>query len=331
MGTFTGRSRANTLFIIRPRPFSVVARLIALVLSAGLVACTGPGSRFAASETSLPSPTPAPTVTDAPATPTPSPSPIPLPTASAEPKWDELPAAANDQAELAAQLVMVESAIRDPNLSAAHLEWMGHLEQLAYSRLQDFPDWKPAVLASLPEQTRAAVNASLEAGKQLRLLNGPIPKNLPDWKILEAKPVDELLGYYKEAEGEFGVPWYYLASVHLVESRMGRIHGLSSAGAQGPMQFIPATWTQYGNGGDINDDHDSILGAARYLKAAGAPDNMQKAFFAYNHSQAYVNALLDYANVMKADPSAYRGYHGWQVYYPTLDGPILMPVGWTKP
>src|SRR6266550_894429 len=106
---------------------------------------------------------------------------------------------------------------------------------------------------------------------------------------------------------------------------------LSSAGAQGPMQFIPATWTQYGDGGDINDDHDAIMGAARYLKAAGAPDNMQKALFAYNHSQAYVNALLDYANVMKADPSAYRGYHGWQVYYPTLDGPILMPVGWTKP
>jgi len=307
------------------------ARLTALVLAAGIVACTGPGSRFVATETSLATASPTPTVTDAPATPTASPSPTPAPTASAEPNWDALPAAANDPAALAAQLAMVEIAIRDPNLSAAHLEWMGHLEQLAYSRLQDFPDWKASVLASLPEQTRAAVTASLEAGKQLRLMNGPVPKNLPEWKIVEAKPVDELLGYYKEAEAEFGVPWYYLASVHLVESRMGRIHGLSSAGAQGPMQFIPATWTQYGDGGDINDDHDAIMGAARYLKAAGAPDNMQKAFFAYNHAQAYVNALLDYGNVMKADPSAYRGYHGWQVYYPTLDGAMLLPVGWTKP
>ncbi len=306
-------------------------RLTALVLAAGIVACTGPGSRFVATETSLATASPTPTVTDAPATPTASPSPTPAPTASAEPNWDALPAAANDPAALAAQLAMVEIAIRDPNLSAAHLEWMGHLEQLAYSRLQDFPDWKASVLASLPEQTRAAVTASLEAGKQLRLMNGPVPKNLPEWKIVEAKPVDELLGYYKEAEAEFGVPWYYLASVHLVESRMGRIHGLSSAGAQGPMQFIPATWTQYGDGGDINDDHDAIMGAARYLKAAGAPDNMQKAFFAYNHAQAYVNALLDYGNVMKADPSAYRGYHGWQVYYPTLDGAMLLPVGWTKP
>lgn len=331
LGDLYRTSRGRDTFSIkspRPTPFP----LVALVLAAGLVACSGPGARLVASETALASPSVAATATatDAPATPTASPSATPLPSASAEPKWDELPVAANDPAQLAAQLVMVEAAIRDPNLSAAHLEWMGHLQQLAYSRLQDYPEWKAPVLASLSDQTRAAVNASLEAGKQLRLLNGPIPKTLPDWKIVAAKPVDELLGYYKEAEAEFGVPWYYLASVHLVESRMGRIRGLSSAGAQGPMQFLPATWGQYGDGGDINDDHDAILGAARYLKAAGAPDNMQKAFFAYNHSQAYVNALLDYGNVMKADPAAYRGYHGWQVYYPTLDGAVLLPVGWTK-
>jgi len=296
------------------------------------VACSGPGSRFVATEEpSIPTASASPSASDAAATPTATPTIRPTAAAIPAPNWDQLPVAANDAATLATQLAMVETAIRDPNLTGAHLEWMGHLQQLAYSRLQDYPEWKDTVLASLPEQTRAAVNASLEAGKQLRLLNGPIPKNLPDWKIVEAKPVDDLLGYYKEAETEFGVPWYYLASVHLVESRMGRIHGLSSAGAQGPMQFIPATWAQYGDGGDINDDHDAILGAARYLKAAGAPDNMQKALFAYNHSQAYVNALIDYGNVMKADPTAYRGYYGWQVYYPTLDGAMLLPVGWTKP
>ena len=41
-------------------------------------------------------------------------------------------------------------------------------------------------------------------------------------------------------------------------------------------------------------------------------------------------APISDAEVMKNDPSAYRGYHGWQVYYPTTDGPILMPVGWIK-
>ena len=101
---------------------------------------------------------------------------------------------ATDAAELAKQLVVVEAAIRDPDLTGAHLTWMGHLQQLAYSELQDFPEWKDTVLSSLPEQTRSAVSASLEAGRQLRLLKGPIPKNLPDWKIVEAKSVDQLLG-----------------------------------------------------------------------------------------------------------------------------------------
>ena len=95
------------------------------------------------------------------------------------------------------------------------------------------------------------------------------------------------------------------------------------------MQFMPGTWAMYGKG-DVNDDHDAIMAAARYLKAAGAPDNMQKALFAYNHSQGYVNALFAYADVMKADPMTYRGYHGWQVYYPTQDGSVLLPVGWVK-
>jgi soluble lytic murein transglycosylase-like protein len=255
---------------------------------------------------------------------------LPSPTATAAPDYDKPPVAANDPAALAVQLAMVESSLRDPAVTdEKQIAWLGHLQQLAYSRLADFPEWREPVLAALPEKTRAAVTGSLEAGKQLRQLTGPIPKTLPDWKIVAPKPIDQLLGFYKEGEAQFGVPWYYLASVHLVETRMGRIHGLSSAGAQGPMQFMPATWAAYGDG-DINDDHDSILGAARYLKANGAPGNMQKALFAYNHSQAYVNALIDYAEVMKADPAAYRGYHGWQVYYPTVDGPVLLSVGWTK-
>ena len=224
---------------------------------------------------------------------------------------------------------MVEAALRDPNVSGIELAWMGHMQQLDYSRLQDYPEWKDTVLAGLPEKTRAAVNGSLDAGKQLRLLSGPVPKSLPDWKIVAPASIEDLLGFYKEAEAQFGVPWYFLASIHLVETRMGRIRGLSSAGAQGPMQFIPSTWARYGTG-DINSDHDSILAAARYLKAAGAPGDMSKALFAYNHSQAYVNALTLYAEVMKGDAAAYRGYHGWQVYYPTNDGPVLLPVGWIK-
>jgi len=297
------------------------------VASVGLV-CALVGCSTAAAPTPSVRYTPIPTAV-ASATPTAEPSVIPAATATPAPNYNELPAPANDAAALATQLAMVEAALRDPNVKDPELAWLGHLQQLDYSRLQDYPEWKDTVLAGLPETTRAAVNGSLEAGKQLRLLSGPTPKNLPDWKIVAPAPIDELLGFYKEAEAEFGVPWYYLASIHLVETRMGRIRGLSSAGAQGPMQFMPATWAGYGTG-DINSDHDSILAAARYLKAAGAPGNMQKALFAYNHSQAYVNALALYAEVMKADPAEYRGYHGWQVYYPTQDGPVLLAVGWIK-
>ena len=298
---------------------------IALALAMALVACSGP----AASERSAISPNPTTSAQSEPAATVAQTSASPNPTPIATPNWAVPPEAALDAAALAKQLAMVETAIRDPNVTGPQLAWMGHLQQLAYSRLQDYPEWKESVLAGLPEQTRAAVNGSLEAGKQLRMLSGPIPRTLPDWKIVAPASIDDLVSYYKEAETEFGVSWYYLAAIHLVETRMGRIRGLSSAGAQGPMQFMPATWAMYGKG-DINNDHDAILGAARYLKAAGAPGDMQKALYAYNHSQAYVNALTLYAEAMKTDAAAYRGYHGWQVYYPTKDGPVLLAVGWVK-
>ena len=185
---------------------------------------------------------------------------------------------------------------------------------------------------TLPTGPKATIGAASEAGKQLRQLHaGPIPKTLPDWHIVQPPPIPELMSYYKEAEATFGVPWYFLASINLIETRMGRIRGDSSAGAQGPMQFIPSTWAAYGNGGDVNSYHDSILAAARYLKAAGAPGDMDRAIFAYNHSAFYVAAVKDYGEAMHTDPTAYNGFYGWQVYYPTLDGPIWMPPGWTKP
>ena len=110
---------------------------------------------------------------------------------------------------------------------------------------------------------------------------------------------------------------------------MGRIRGTSVAGAQGPMQFMPATWERYGEG-DVNSDRDSIRAAARYLRANGAPSRMADALFRYNQSQRYVRAVTAYAEVMRADPVAYRGYYQWQVYYLTTRGDILLPVGYGR-
>jgi hypothetical protein len=305
-------------------------RPLGLALACVVVACSAAGRTPDAQRQDSASPaatryTPEPTATPQPTT---TPAPTPEPTATPVP-WAQAPAAATEPAALAKQMAMVESQIRDPNVTGAQLAWLGHLQQLTYGRLADYPEWKDDVLAALPEDLRTGVANGLEAGKQLRTMHGPIPKNLPEWKIVEPAPIDDLMTYYKEAQAEFGVAWYYLAAIHLVETRMGRIRGLSSAGAQGPMQFMPATWAYYGKG-DVNSNRDAIMAAGRYLKASGAPGNMPKALFAYNHSNAYVNALISYADTMKANPLAYRGYHGWQVYYPTADGPIHMPVGWTK-
>ena len=304
--------------------------LVCAFLAATVIACGG-----AAPVATAPTPTatirytPEPTQTPR-ATAVPIATEVPAPTATPAPDYTTLPVAENNPAALAKQILLVESALRDPSVTGQQLKWLGHLQQLTYGRLADYPDWRDGVLAALPAPIRTAVAAGLEAGDQLRMMHGPIPKVLPDWKIVDPAPIEDLMSYYKEAEAQFGVPWYYLAAIHLVETRMGRIRGLSSAGAQGPMQFMPATWAAYGRG-DVNNTHDAILGAARYLVASGAPGNMPKALFAYNRAQAYVNALIGYADVMKNDPLAYRGYHGWQVYYPTTDGTILMPVGWIKP
>ncbi|MGH2450692.1 MAG: transglycosylase SLT domain-containing protein [Candidatus Limnocylindria bacterium] len=242
------------------------------------------------------------------------------------PRWDETPVVAEEPGALAEQIAAAERAIRDPAVIGAELAWMAHLQQLAYRRLVMRPDWREAVLAALPDGVRAVAVANLDAGADLRALVTP-RDGLPDWRIVEPAPADELLGYYREAEAEFGVPWPYLAAIHLVETRMGRIRGTSVAGAQGPMQFMPATWAAYGEG-DVNDDRDAIRAAARYLRASGAPGDMARALFSYNRSQRYVRAVTAYAEIMRAEPDAYRGYYHWQVYYLTTGGDVLLPVGY---
>ncbi|MGH9165534.1 MAG: hypothetical protein ACRDZW_08505, partial [Acidimicrobiales bacterium] len=97
--------------------------------------------------------------------------------------------------------------------------------------------------------------------------------------------------------------------------------------AMGPMQFLPGTWAQYGEGGDINSNRDAIMAASRLLVRNGAPDDMANALFNYNRSQRYVTAVTEYAKQMLADEGAYRGYYHWQVYYRLEDGDRLLPVG----
>src|SRR5215204_6287822 len=73
---------------------------------------------------------------------------------------------------------------------------------------------------------------------------------------------------------------------------------VSSAGALGWMQFMPATWELYGVDGNhdgLKDPYnpvDAIFAAARYLKAAGADADLRAAIFAYNHADWYVDSVI---------------------------------------
>ena len=108
---------------------------------------------------------------------------------------------------------------------------------------------------------------------------------------------------------------------------MGRIRGTSIAGARGPMQFMPRTWEAYGEG-DVEDARDSIFAAARYLRANGAPGDMDRALFAYNRSQRYVRAIAAYASVMRAEPETYHAYYHWRVYYRLSTGDVVLDEGY---
>ena len=100
-----------------------------------------------------------------------------------------------------------------------------------------------------------------------------------------------------------------LAAVNLIESDFGRVRNNSVAGAQGPMQFMPATWRTYGHGGDIHDPHDAILAAARFLAAAGARQSEAAALYRYNPSSLYVTAVSSYARVMTRDPLSFYAFY----------------------
>ena len=263
-----------------------------------------------------------PTTTEAPATTTPAP-----------PAVEGRPVAAGDPAGLAAQLVEVDAAIHDPGVSPSALAAAAHLQQVALRTLVDNPAWDAEVAERVGPDLARVVAANVGAGRELRqLVRNPKP-TLPAWRIVEPAPAAELRGYYEAGEAEFGVPWQYLAGVHLTETRMGRIRGVSTAGALGPMQFIPATWAAFGEG-DIESNRDAIRAAARYLASnggdcrTGAPCDLANALFRYNPTPRYVNAVTAYAEQMRADEAAYPAYHGWQVYYLTTLGDVWLPVGY---
>ncbi len=240
-----------------------------------------------------------------------------------------IPPSANSAAEAAALFTDVERALRVDGLSDAAYADLGHTEQLIVRTLIRNEDWIPEFLDGVPEDLRPFAELHILARQELGLHVGDaVPgENVPPWEIIDPVPMDDLVTYYKAAGEATGIDWEVLAGVNLVETVVGRINGVSSAGAQGPMQFLPTTWPEVSQGGDVLDPEDAIHGAARYLVQRGGLESINDGLWGYNNSYEYGNAVLAYADLLRLDEDAFRGFYNWEVYVGSVEGTLWLPVG----
>jgi soluble lytic murein transglycosylase-like protein len=167
--------------------------------------------------------------------------------------------------------------------------------------------------AQAPRHTAAAnpnVPASTgSAGLPSLTFDAPAATRAVPNVLLDRFPIPPfLLPIYQAAAMEYEVPWQVLAAINEIETDYGRNTNVSSAGALGWMQFMPSSWKAYGvdaNGDGRKDPYnpaDAIFAAARYLKAAGAKNDIRQAIFAYNHADWYVQSVMLRAKLVRALP-----------------------------
>ncbi len=325
----TKRSKATRRLANAIARLNLMRRLGAplLVLVLALTACSaGPVAGPGAAEPSVSGTSPSAAV---------SPEPTPEP----EPESPFVPSAHQPvprrPGRLARRLEVVTRALRDTTAAWSasgktgsggpprRLTLQALYQQRVYRLLARRPALARRVVARLPQPLRREAAANATAGTKLRSLVRPLEPPIRI-KTGPAEPAGDLLRYYERAERRFRVAWEVLAAVNYVETKFGRVRSRSSAGAQGPMQFLRSTWEAYGLGGDVHDARDAILGAANYLHASGAPRDYRAALFNYNHSDAYVDAVLLYARRMMRRPNDYYAYYAWQVFVITTEGGVRL-------
>ncbi len=257
----------------------------------------------------------------------PAPPPVTLLDQTTEPAGAQ-PRLSSDPAQLADDLVADEQALRDPSTPEPTLQAAARRQQAAYRAIGYHSEWDAITRPRIPPPLLGAYDLNVDARRQLTAM-AEVRDTIPAWHIVAPAPADELLALYRDSEAASGVGWNYLAAINLIETRLGSVVGSSSAGAQGPMQFLPSTFAAYGDGGDIYSPHDSIMAAGRYLAANGFAGDRDGAIYRYNHAAQYVRAVNDYAAVLAADPAAFAGFYRWDVYLKTPSGDVLLPVGYS--
>jgi hypothetical protein len=149
--------------------------------------------------------------------------------------------------------------------------------------------------------------------------------DVPDAPPAVADIPPDYLVLYQQAAVRFGLDWPVLAAVGRVETNHGRnANGCApnSAGARGPMQFLPATFAHAAKlagltDPDICDPADAIPAAAAYLKSNGAPEDWERALYRYNPADWYPPLVLGWAQ---------RYGYGALLVWP-LDGAITQGFG----
>jgi hypothetical protein len=115
---------------------------------------------------------------------------------------------------------------------------------------------------------------------------------------------------YEQAAAKYGLGEQgpsILAGINWIETGFGTNLGVSSAEAEGWMQFLPSSWAEYGvdgNGDGTKDPYnpwDAIFAAARLLRASDAPKDWHGAIFSYNHAEWYVSEVLAHARRFAGD------------------------------
>jgi membrane-bound lytic murein transglycosylase B len=234
-------------------------------------------------------------------------------------------------AAIASLLAEVEQALRDQGTAEQDLPALGHQQQVLYRALARQPQLAGHVRQALPPRWQAVLDLHLEARRAFLAMHparGGVSQ-VPAWRIRTPAAAPELLRLYRQAASATGIPWEVLAAINLVESGMGRIDGVSVAGAQGPMQFLPSTWAEpgIGQGGDIRAPQDAIPAAARYLVRRGGLRDIRRGLWGYNNSDHYGRGVLAYAELLRRDPAAYRGLYHWQVHLTSSAGDLWLPEG----